>query len=343
MDVRDDNRERLARLLGEVAVDEGLHPTPVDGVRVLRRSEPLLRGPMVYHPNIVVVGQGRKRAYLGDEVYTYDPLNYLVSSVPMPAECEADASPEEPILIVAIDVEPTMLGELILEMDELSPPVGPTPRGISTTPMSEELLVAVIRLLECLKSPLDSRILGRQMVREIAYRALLGEQGGALRALVSRDDHFARIARVVKYIHVEHARPLGVEEMARRAGMSVPVFHHHFKLVTASSPLQYLKRIRLDRARRLMAHDGYNASTAARAVGYESPSQFSREFKRLFGGDARREGRTEAGPSRRRLRDLRDTCLITGESPPVLQEKIPVSQAPYPSDSGAPSRQTTRK
>jgi AraC-like DNA-binding protein len=284
MAVRDNNRERLARLLGEVAVREGLHPTPVDGVRVLRRSEPLLRGPMVYHPNIVIVGQGRKRAYLGDEVYSYDAFNYLVSSVPMLAECEADASPEEPILIVAIDVEPTMLGELILEMDELSPPpVGPTPRGLSTTPMSEELVGAVIRLLECLKSPLDSRILGRHMVREIAYRVLLGEQGGSLRALASRDEHFARIARVVKYIHAEHARPLGVEELARRAAMSVPVFHHHFKLVTTNSPLQYLKRIRLDRARRLMAHDGYNASTAARAVGYESPSQFSREFKRLFG------------------------------------------------------------
>ena len=162
---------------------EGLHPTAVDGVRVLRRSEPLRRGPMVYHPNIVIVGQGRKRAYLGDEVYTYDASHYLVSSVPMPAECEADASPEDPILIVAIDVEPTMLGELILEMDELSPPpIGPTPRGLSTTPMSEDLVGAVVRLLECLKSPLDSRILGRQMVREIAYRVLLGEQGGSLRA-----------------------------------------------------------------------------------------------------------------------------------------------------------------
>ena len=175
------------------------------------------------------------------------------------------------------------LGELILEMDELSPHVSSTPRGLSTTPMSEELVGTVIRLLECLRSPLDSRILGRQVVREIAYRVLLGEQGGSLRALASRDDHFARIARVVKYIHVEHAKPLSVEELAKRAAMSVPLFHHHFKLVTASSPLQYLKRIRLDRAKRLMAHDGYNASTAARAVGYESPSQFSREFKRLFG------------------------------------------------------------
>ena len=112
---------------------------------------------------------------------------------------------------------------------------------------------------------------------------LLGEQGGALRALANRDDHFARVARVLRQIHADYARPLSVEEMARKAGMSVAAFHHAFKLVTASSPLQYLKRIRLDHAKRLMTHDGYNASTAARAVGYESASQFSREFKRLFG------------------------------------------------------------
>jgi AraC-like DNA-binding protein len=283
MDDRDDNRRRLARLLDEVAVHEGRHPTLIDGVRVYRRSQPLPRAPMVYDPHIVIVGQGRKRAYLGDQMYTYDPYNYLVLSVPMPAECEADASPEEPILVVSIDVEPTMLGEMLLEMDEPLPPVGTTPRGISTTPMSDELGGAVIRLLDCLKSPLDSRMLGRQTVREVVYRVLLGEQGGALRALASRDDHFARIARVVKFMHAEHARPLSTEDLARRASMSVSIFHHHFKLMTASSPLQYLKRIRLDRARRLMALDGHNASTAARAVGYESPSQFSREFKRLFG------------------------------------------------------------
>ncbi len=283
MDGKKDTRERLASLLNEVAVHEGTHRTSVEGVEVTRRSASSPRTPVVYQPNIVVVGQGRKLGYLGDKVYQYDPFNYLVLSVPLPAECEWEASPEEPLLLVAINVEPTMLGEMLLEMDEPLPPVGPTPRGISTTPMSEELGGAVIRLLECLKSPLDSRMLGHQTVREIVYRVLCGEQGGALRALASRDDHFTRIARVLKYIHAEYARPLGAEEMARRAGMSVSAFHHNFKLVTASSPLQYLKRIRLDQARRLMAHDGYNASTAARAVGYESPSQFSREFKRLFG------------------------------------------------------------
>jgi AraC-like DNA-binding protein len=283
MNGRDETRKRLAGLLDEVAVDEGLHRTLVEGVEVARVSGPVPRAPVVYQPKILVVGQGRKRAYLGGEVYQYDPFNYLALTVPLPAECETEASPEEPLLLLAVKVEPTMLGEMMLEMDEPPPPVSPTPRGISSTPMSEELGGAVVRLLECLRSPLDSRMLGRQTVREIVYRVLCGEQGGALRALASRDEHFSRIARVLKLVHAEYAKPLGVEELARKAGMSVAAFHHYFKLVTASSPLQYLKRIRLDQARRLMAHDGYNAGTAARAVGYESASQFSREFKRLFG------------------------------------------------------------
>jgi AraC-like DNA-binding protein len=283
MNTQIDTRQRLADLLSELAIHEGTHPTLIEGVEVTRRTKSSPRTPVVYQPNIVIVGRGQKRGYLGDEVYQYDPYNYLVLSVPLPAECEWEASPLDPLLIVAVNVDPTMLGEMLLEMDEPLPPVGPTPRGMSTTPMSDELGGAVIRLLECLKSPLDSHMLGRQTVREIVYRVLLGEQGGALRALASRDDHFTRIARVLKIIHSEYAKPLGAPELARRAGMSVSAFHNSFKLVTASSPLQYVKRIRLDHARRLMAHDGFNASTAARAVGYESPSQFSREFKRLFG------------------------------------------------------------
>ena len=177
MDGQKDTRKRLASLLNEVAVHEGTQRTLVEGVEVTRRSRPSPRTPVVYQPNIVVVGQGRKRGYLGDKVYQYDPFNYLVLSVPLPAECEWEASPEEPLLLVAINVDPTMLGEMLLEMDEPLPPVGTTPRGISTTPMSEELGGAVIRLLECLKSPLDSRMLGRQTVREIVYRVLCGEQG----------------------------------------------------------------------------------------------------------------------------------------------------------------------
>jgi AraC-like DNA-binding protein len=232
---------------------------------------------------IVVIGQGCKRGYLGETVYVYDPFNFLVLSVPLPVECEWEASPDEPLLVMSIAVEPTMLGEMLLEMDENLLPVERTLRGISTAPLNEELSGAVIRLLECLKCPLDSRMLGRQIVREIVYRVLCSEHGGLLRALASRDEHFTRIARVLKDIHTDCAKSFSVEGMAKRAGMSVAAFHQNFKIVTASSPLQYLKRIRLDRAKLLMAHDGHNASTAARAVGYESPSQFSREFKRLFG------------------------------------------------------------
>jgi AraC-like DNA-binding protein len=283
MDDQAKYQERLAGLLGEIATEEGLQPTRVEGVHLFRGSQSVPRAPMVYRPHIIIVGQGRKRAYLGGEVYTYDPANYLVLAVPLPAECDVEAKPGEPVLLVAIDVDATMVGEMLLEIDDLSPPPGGTPRGISSTPMTAVLGGSVIRLLECLKSPVDSRLLGRQMVREVVYRVLRGEQGGALRALASRDDHFTRIARVLRYIHSEYANPLDVEDLARRAGMSVSVFHHHFKLVTASSPLQYIKRIRLDRAKTLMTLDGYNAGAAARAVGYESASQFGREFKRLFG------------------------------------------------------------
>lgn len=276
------HRERLASLLGEIAVAEGMQSTPIEGVDVFRATEPVPRAPIVYLPRILIVAQGRKRAFLGGETYQYDPYNYLVLAVPLPAECETEATPEEPLFLLAIHVEPAMVGEMLLELDEPSS-VAPTPRGISSTPLNEEIAGAVIRLLECLKKPSDCRILGRQIVREIVYRVLQGEQGGGLKALASRDDHFARIARVLRQVHADYARQFSVEELARKAGMSLAAFHHYFKLVTTCSPLQYLKRIRLDHAKRLMAHEGFNASTAARAVGYESPSQFSREFKRLYG------------------------------------------------------------
>src|SRR3954468_11242413 len=156
---QNDNREQPASPPGEVAVHEGVHRTVVEGVEVVRVSKPVPRAPVVYQPKILIVGQGRKRAYLGGAVYRYDAYNYLVLSVPLPAECETEASPEEPLLLLAINVEPTMLGEMMLEMEEPLAPAGPTPRGIASTPMTDELAGAVIRLLECMKSPLDGRIL----------------------------------------------------------------------------------------------------------------------------------------------------------------------------------------
>ena len=236
----------------------------------------------MYEPMIYIMGQGRKRGFLGGEILRYDPDNYLVLSVPVPLECEFDATPEEPILAVKIAVEPAMLIEMLVDLEDSQPSFA-VPRGIYATPLTTELSDAVIRLLESLRSPSDSRVLGRQTVREIIYRVLRGEQGGALRALASRNDQFVRIARVLRHIHEDPARPLTTEAMAKMAAMSVSTFHSNFKSVTATSPLQYVKSIRLHRARLLMVQAHQNASTAAAAVGYESTSQFGREFKRFFG------------------------------------------------------------
>jgi len=275
--------EQLVSLLQKLANQDGMNPTFVEGVEVFRASNSIPRAPIVYQPRILIVGQGRKRAFVGGETYEYDPSNYLVPTVPLPAECETEASPAAPLLLLAIHLEQSMVGEMLLEMDEPPQPATSTPRGISSTPMDDGMGSAVIRLLECLQDPTDSRILGRQLVREIVYRVLQGKQGAAVRALANRDEHFARIARVLRKIHSDYAKPISVEELARQAAMSVAAFHQYFKVVTSSSPLQYIKRIRLDHAKLMMAHEGYNASTAAQAVGYESASQFSREFKRVYG------------------------------------------------------------
>jgi len=283
MAIENERRERIAFLLNNVATHEGIHPTLVDGVGVARHSSSLPRTSVVYEPVIVFVGQGRKRSYLGDQVYVYDPSTYFVLSVPLPAECEWDATPEEPVLVLGIKIDPTMLGEILLAMDEPLLPQREMPKAVTTHTLSDQLGGTIIRLLECLQSPLDSRMLGEQIVREILYRVLREEQDGALRAFASRNGNFMQIARVLKEVHSDSSKPFSVEGMATRAAMSVAAFHHNFKLVAGSSPLQYLKRIRLDRARRLMIHNGFNASTAAKAVGYESASQFSREYKRQFG------------------------------------------------------------
>ncbi len=284
-DAQEGSQRRLAAALAAVAVRDGTHPTPVPGVEVWRASAPVARHLVVYQPEIVIIGQGRKRGYLGAQTYHYDPSNYLVLTVPLPFECEVDASPEEPLLGVTVALEPAALAEMLLEMDEPVHGEGAVaaPRGIAFSPLSPALSGSVIRLLECLRSPVDSRVLGPALAREVVYRVLRGEQGPALRALTNHSAHFGRIARVLRCIHADFAEPLTTELLARRAGMSASVFHQNFKQVTATSPLQYLKQVCLHRARSLMAHDGCNASVAATRVGYESASQFGREFKRLFG------------------------------------------------------------
>jgi AraC-like DNA-binding protein len=275
---------RMTSLLGALATCDGIHPTPIDGVQLMRASQPIPRSQVLYEPGIVIVGQGRKRGYLGDRVFTYDAHNYLVLSVPLPFECETEASPEGPMLAVSIRVDLAVLGELLMKMDGAHGGSTPAmPQGIYSTKLDIKLSEAAVRLLECLANPDETKILGPQVVREITYRVLCGEQGGALRAAAALHSRFGQVNRTVQRIHTEYARDLTVEELAETAGMSASAFHQNFKAVTSTSPLQYLKSIRLHKARMLMVHEGLRAGIAAERVGYESSSQFSREFKRLFG------------------------------------------------------------
>jgi AraC-like DNA-binding protein len=274
---------RLVALLSELAQGEGFSSSRLPGVRFMRSTQHVPHSPVAYEPSIVIIGQGRKSGHLGGKTFVYDANNYLVLSVPLPFECETEGSPENPLLGVSVGVTPAIVAELLMEMEHSLPAAGPQPQAIESTSLDEALDNATVRLLECLRSPHDARILGPQIVREITYRVLLGKLGGNLRALAAPHSHFGQIGRVLHRIHAEYARTFDMETLAREAGMSVSTFHAHFKAVTSSSPLQYLKSIRLHKARMLMVHEGINAGNAALRVGYESASQFSREFKRFFG------------------------------------------------------------
>jgi AraC-like DNA-binding protein len=274
----------MTALLGALATREGIHPAVLEGVQLMRASKPLARTPVLYEPGIVIVGQGRKRGYLGNQVYTYDAHNYLVLSVPLPFECETEASPGKPMLAISIKVGLGTLAELLMKMDDGRHPEMPVmPQGIYSTPLDDRLCQAAVRLLELLGDAAEARILGPQVVREITYRVLCGQQGGALRAAAALHSRFGQVNRALQRMHAEYARELSVQELADAAGMSASAFHQNFKAVTSTSPVQYLKTIRLHKARMLMVHEGLRAGVAAERVGYQSPSQFSREFKRLFG------------------------------------------------------------
>jgi AraC-like DNA-binding protein len=217
-------------------------------------------------------------------VFRYDASEYLLLTVPLPFECETFATPEVPLAGMRINVDILQLQDLLMDIGEddlFHPQTCST--GINSAELSGEILCAVERLLDVMERPLDARILGKQIIREILYLILTGPRGGALLALVSRQTHFSLIGRVLRRIETQYTENLSVDQLAAEANMSVSAFHHNFKSVTSTSPLQYLKSYRLHKARMLILHDGLKASTAAVRVGYESASQFSREFKRYFG------------------------------------------------------------
>jgi AraC-like DNA-binding protein len=275
--------------LERFAPDDGTHESPWPGLAIFRASEQASRIPVVYKPCLCLVAHGRKQVHLGDEVYTYDPLNYLVVAVPLPVEAEIiEASPARPFVSLRLDIDVSVLSKLLIDADIHSGP-DEAPRGIYASRMNQDLSGAVIRLLRTLHNAKDVRVLAPLAVREILYHVLIGEQGERLRSAAMRDSRAHRIGAVLRFMQENYRRSLGINELAEQAYMSPSTLHHNFKSVTAMSPLQYLKLVRLHQARLLMLHDGVSAGEAAHSVGYNSPSQFSREFKRLFGTPPIRE------------------------------------------------------
>ncbi len=272
----------LGELLSGLATVEGFAPTCLPDVQLMRSTGIHPYRAVSYDASIVIIAQGEKRGRVGTQQFTYDAHNYLVLSVPLPFECETVGTPGEPMLGLAVRVDPAVVAGLLLQLHGASPATSGPIRAIGTAPLTPKLSAAAARLADCLRSPVEARILGPPIVREITYHALCGPQGAALRCLVSPQSPFERVARALHRIHLEYAKPLTVSGLAREAGMSVSTFHANFKAVTGHPPQRYLQTVRLHKAEVLIAAGG-SVAEAARGVGYESPSQFSREFKRLFG------------------------------------------------------------
>lgn len=276
-------QQQTCALLRQLAPQEGYTASLLDSVRFMRADRQWARTPVLYEPSIIIICQGSKRAFLADKMYRYDAQHYLVLSVPLPFSAETEATSAEPLLGLAIRLDAATLARLVTQVAAADISLAETPASIISTPVNETLADSTLRLLQALSDPLEAQVLGPARVEEICFRVLLGEQGGAVRAALTYQGHFGRIARALQRIHADWQQPLDVPHLASEAGMSVPRFHLHFKSVTQTSPIQYLKSLRLHQARLMMIRDNLTAAGAAARVGYESDSQFNREFKRMFG------------------------------------------------------------
>ena len=274
----------MVSLLRALAPQEGYNLTAIPGVRILRSDRALSRTPVLYDPGIVIVCQGRKRGYFGDQLFLYDQEHYLAIAAPVPFTMESDGTPEQPLLAIYMHLDFQVAAELTLQIERHHVPVhAASPKSLMSSPMDTALRLSVSRFLEAMNHPLDAAILGPGLVREIYFRVLTGPQGSGMRAALAMQGQFGKIGKVLRWIHASYAQSIDLAELAKQAGMSVPTFHNHFRAITQTSPMQYVKSTRLHQARLLMVRQKLTAEAASYAVGYASPSQFNREFKRLFG------------------------------------------------------------
>jgi AraC-like DNA-binding protein len=264
--------------------------TAIPGLALWRRDEPTQPASGMYEPSICLVAQGAKRVMLGDEAYVYDAHHFLITSVDLPTVWQIiEASREKPCLGLVLKLDRREISQLMVDSNLPPPRAQQSSRGMATGEVTLPLVSAFQRLIDLLAEPRDIPILAPIIQREISYRLLVGDQGARLRQIASAGSQSQQIARAIDWLNGNFTRPLRIDDLATQVNMSISTFHHHFRALTAMSPLQYQKWLRLNEARRLMLTEHADAGSAAFHVGYESPSQFSREYVRLFGAPPLRD------------------------------------------------------
>ncbi|NLF77149.1 MAG: AraC family transcriptional regulator [Chloroflexi bacterium] len=276
---REELVERLTRAIPEDGVIQ-----PLQGLHLGRLSTPSERIHSVLEPSFCVIAQGSKVVFLGDARYQYDPFNYLLTTLELPRVSQVlEASRERPYLSLRLELSPALVGSVMVETGQPMSPSHADTRAVNVSPLDADLLDAVVRLVRLLDSPADARILMPLIMREIIYRLLRGDQGGRLCHLTIAGSYTPNIVKAVERLRRDFDQPVRIADLAHELGMSISNFHYHFKSVTALSPLQFQKRLRLQEARRLMLNEDLDATSAAYRVGYNDAAHFNREYKSLFG------------------------------------------------------------
>jgi len=282
--------DTLANSIARRTHRDGLHETAISALSLSRLDAPNQPTSYMYEPSICLVAQGVKRVLLGDDTYVLDVHHFLITSVDLPTVVQViKASREKPYLGLILKLDRREISQLMVDSNLPPPRAQQSSRGMATGEVTLPLLSALQRLIDLLAEPKDIPILAPIIQREILYRLLVGDQGTRLRQIASAGSQSQQVARAIDWLKSNFTRPLRIDDLASHVNMSPSTFHHHFRTLTAMSPLQYQKWLRLNEARRLMLTEHTDAATAAFNVGYESPSQFSREYSRLFGASPLRD------------------------------------------------------
>lgn len=279
-----DSLTRFAGLIARHAPSDGFSETPIAGLKLIRWSTPSEPMPVIYEPTVCLVAQGRKRASVGTTTFVYDHARHLIASVGLPVMGSViEASEAKPYLCAQIDLNTADLAELVLRHPSSGSDATVSASGLILGDTTPEMLDATSRLIALLDAPKDIGELAPLVLREIQYRLLTGSAGEIIRHMARGESRLNQVARAILWLRQNYRQACRIEEAAEVAGMSRSNFHLHFKAVTALSPIEYRTQLRLQEARRLMVAEAQDAASAGFAVGYESPSQFSREYLRLFG------------------------------------------------------------